>query len=80
MVHVNDCKPEDVETRATSFFLAVTPCLQRLKHSDGLVVAEELFTGGQPRPGDIVSFEVEPRKDASDRKSDCVCVCVLLHA
>ena len=56
------------------FFLAVTPCLQRLKHSDGLVVAEELFTGGQPRLGDIVSFEVEPRKDASDRKSDCVCV------
>ena len=25
--------------------------------------AQELFTGGQPRPGDIVSFEVEPRKE-----------------
>ncbi|CAJ1369025.1 unnamed protein product, partial [Effrenium voratum] len=35
MVHVNDCKPEDVE----------------------------LFTGGQPKVGDVVSFEVEPRKD-----------------
>ena len=64
MVHVNDCKPEDVvacgkSSLANFVFGLCSVCFKVAP----MCIGEELFTGGQPRPGDIVSFEVEPRQD-----------------